>query len=141
MSDQNDPNIGKMAVNENEQLGMIVDKTRLGDVTVYIGIPVSSDLHWLSINPKVFKDKVDANSVMEMAVHSARGQMKSASPPAPKKEGGERYDTFFTVNPGESIGEALDSFLNSFPLNPKKPPSPEDFRIDSIDSTDEDPQQ
>lgn len=130
-----DENIGKMALNEHQQLGMIVDKTMLGEVAVYIGLPVCDELsNWLSINPKVFPDKLGPNSLMEMAMIRREAKLAALQ----KKGAAQRQDTFFTVNPGESIGEALDSFLNSFPLSPKKPPNPGDFKIDSIDDPEED---
>lgn len=129
-------NIGKLAFNENKVLGLITDVTVLGASQVYIGIPFTDSPSWLSISPEVLKEQVFPSSLIEMAMFLApTPKVDLTTGKAPPKD---KNTTFFTVVPGDSLGETLDKFLNNPFTDPRKPPNAEDFRIDSLDDPDED---
>lgn len=147
--------VGKFALNENGQLGYIVEQHVLGSQIVYTGIPVSEDSIWISLNPNIVSQKPCPGSLMDILMEVAPpnkifgktfGNQNFNSPSgnihiqganfAEPAGSSEPIDWVgFSINPQADMRDFF-KFLN--PGSPMKPPESEDFKIDTDDSDDED---
>jgi hypothetical protein len=141
--------VGKFAVNENGQLGYIVEQHTLGSQIAYTGIPISDAPIWISLNPQIIAEKPCPGALMDIVMEIAPpnkvfGKMtenKDLNIPSGHINiqganfGGPPDWVSFSFNPEKDL---KDFFNYLKPNNPMKPPESDDFKIDTNEADDED---
>lgn len=137
--------IGKFAVNENGQLGYIVEQHTLGSQIAYTGFAVSGFSIWISLNPQVIAEKPCPSALMDIVMEIAppnkmfgKHDLNIASNNINIQGANFAGPTdwvSFSFNPEKDL---KDFFNYLKPNNPMKPPESDDFKIDTNEADDED---
>lgn len=136
--------VNKFAVNEQQQLGLIVEYEQLNDQIVYLGIPVSKDAsNWVSINPLVLMNEVDVSSLMEIVMLLTPPEKVIKHP-----DGTHSISVSSVMMPNNPLVDWNNSmpdinniktiFDTIFKPPSVKPPEAKDFTLDGEDSEPED---
>jgi len=110
----------KIAINENFEIGFIMEIQELAGTAVYMGIPLTGTGNWVAITPQIFDAPVNASALVEIAMHVSPPKKlleKKSFSMEKMNDSIAKWDTLFTMEPGSDLNNIINSL---FKLDPNK---------------------